>query len=749
MRLLTILPAVLILLQLVVPVPATGQTPRAPAATATRTDSAPVIDGRPTEPAWQRATPIGTFTQRDPREGAPVSERTEIRLLFDDHALYVGAWLFDSDPAGIVIGDQRRDASLDQSDAFQIIIDTYLDRQNGFVFATNPNGIEYDGQVANEAQTGATGGGLQQSGSGGGFNLNWDGRWSVATSIDDQGWYVEMRIPFSTLRYPKGGPQVWGLNAVRHIRRRNEQSYWAPIPRQFNLYRVSLAGTVTGVDAPARRALTATPYVLGDIFRDYRAGTGTDASAAVGIDGKVGLTPGLTLDLTVNTDFAQVEVDDQQVNLTRFPLFFPEKRAFFLENAGTFTVGSSRVAELFFPRRIGLVSGREVPINAGARLTGQAAGFTLGMLAIHTRALDIREADSGELTRIADPTFFGVARASRDFANRTRLGAIVVGRVNTDDSSDRNITYGVDGTLGIGPAITFDGWAAVTSTPGVDRGDYGYNLGGRYQTRDWNLSGAYREIGDGFNPEVGFLSRRGYRHVNARVQHNVRFPNLTWFRELRPHVSYTEFRDFSGFTESRLLHIDNHFEFANGAFFQLPGLNRVGEGLRDPFQIRPGIVIPPGYYEHWDWEFRYNTDLSAPLSLRGSIDAGGFYTGRRIGIGGTVTHRWRDRMVSSLRANWFDVELKEGAFTTSVVAVDSAYTFTPNIFLQARVQYVSDTRDVGTNLRFGWLSTGGTGLYVVYNDTEHLGPLERTGQPRGPAQRQFVVKFTRTFDLAR
>ena len=729
------------------PLAASAQ-PTPPSATATRTDTAPVIDGRPTEAVWQQAAPLTHFLQRDPVEGAPVSERTEIRLLFDDEALYVGGWLFDRDPSAIVVGDQRRDASLDQSDALQVLIDTYRDRQNGFVFATNPNGIEYDGQVANEAQTGATGGGLQQSGSGGGFNLNWDGRWSVATSIDERGWYVEMRIPFSTLRYPKSGAQVWGLNISRYIRRRNEQAYWAPVPRQFNLYRVSVAGEVTGIEAPARRVMTATPYVLGDVFRDYRAGTSTQSSASAGIDGKIGLTSSLTLDLTINTDFAQVEVDDQQVNLTRFPLFFPEKRAFFLENAGTFTVGSSRAAELFFPRRIGLVGGREVPMQGGARVTGQVAGLKVGMLAIRTGALDIVD-DTGAVTRVADPTTFGVMRASRDFANRTRLGGIVVTRVNNDDTGDHNVTYGVDGTLGIGPAVTFDGWAALTRTPGITRGDYGYNVGGRYQTRDWNVSAAYREVGDGFNPEVGFLARRGYRHVNARAQRNIRFPNVRWFRELRPHVSMTEFRDFSGFTESRLIHIDNHFEFANGAFFQLPGLNLVGEGLREPFEIRPGIVIPAGYYEHWDWGFRYNTNLSAPISIRGNLDAGGFYTGRRIGVGATMTHRLRDRMVTSVRVNYFDVSLKEGAFTTSVAAVDTAYTFTPNVFLQARVQYASDTRNVGANLRFGWIFPGGTGLYVVYNDTEHLGPLERTGLPRGPSQRQLIVKFARTFDLAR
>ena len=281
------------------------QFPQPPTATAVRTATAPTIDGRLSDPVWQTATPLTGFVQREPVEGQPASERTDIRVLFDDDAMYIGAWLFDRTPSAIVMGDQRRDASLDQSDAVQILIDTYRDRQNGFVFATNPNGIEYDGQVANEAQSGATGGGLQQSGSGGGFNLNWDGQWTVATTMDEWGWYAEMRIPFSTLRYPKGGAQIWGLNVSRHVRRRNEQSYWAPIPRQFNLHRVSLAGELTGLRAPARRVITATPYVLGEAFRDFRTQPSTDGSAAIGLDGKIGVTQSLALDVTINTDFAQ------------------------------------------------------------------------------------------------------------------------------------------------------------------------------------------------------------------------------------------------------------------------------------------------------------------------------------------------------------------------------------------------------------------------------------------------------------
>ena len=711
-----------------------------PIASATVVSEPPVIDGNLSESSWQNAQLLSGFVQREPMEGEPVSERTEVRILYDGEALYVGAWLFDRDPSGIVVGRTLRDASLNDTDAFLIVLDTYLDRQNAFVFGTTPAGIEYDGQVANEQRAGGGGGGSsrQQRGSGGGFNLNWDGSWEVATSIDGSGWYAEMRIPFSTLRYPRGGVQAWGLNFARNIRRQNEQSVWAPIPRQFNPYRVSLAGTLSRIQAPARRILTITPYTLADGFKDYTAPfPDADFSATLGADAKIGLNQSLTLDLTVNTDFAQVEVDDQQVNLTRFPLFFPEKRAFFLENAGTFSVGSGRSAELFFSRRIGLSGGTEVPIRAGARLSGKVAGMQVGFLNIQTQGVDQINGSN-----------FGVIRASQEFENRTTLGAILVSRLNTENTGDYNLTYGIDGNLGIGQDLTFNGWAAGTDTRGVAGGEYGFSGGGNYTTRDWQVTGRYRQIGAEFNPEVGFVNRRAYRYLNTRVLRHIRLDNVSWFRELRPHVQWEEYWDLGGFSESRKIHIDNHFEFANGAFFQLPGINIIGEGLQSPFRIREGIVIPAGSYNNIDWEFRFNSNRSAPLSMSGGWGFGGFYSGTRFSPNATVSYRFRDVFSASIRLNYFDVRLDEGSFTTSVLGLNASYSFTPRIYVQGQLQYNADTEDLGSNIRLAWLNTAGTGLYIVYNDIEHFGVLERTGFSRGPQQRQFVIKYTKLLDLS-
>lgn len=728
-----------------------------PSATATPVQAAPAIDGRLDDSAWANAGVFGAFVQREPREGVPVSESTEVRVVYDSEAMYVGAWLLDADPGALVFGQTLRDASLNDSDAFLMVLDTYLDRQNGFVFGTTPAGIEFDGQISNEGEGGGRGGGRQQAGSAGGFNLNWDGSWQVATSVDSLGWYAELRIPFSTLRYDGGGEQTWGLNFERRIRRKNEQAVWAPVPRQFDVYRVSLAGNLQ-LEAPVRRTITVQPYVLGDAFRDYTLSESeTDFGGRVGGDAKIGVNQSLILDLTVRTDFAQAEVDDQQINLTRFSLFFPEKRGFFLENAGTFSVGASRSSELFFSRRIGLAGGNEVPIIGGARLTGKAGSFQIGMLNIQTD--DVTTIGStGQPEVIAPRNNFGVVRLYNEMGNRTRVGAIVVTRLNTDNTADYNLTYGIDGRLGIGQALTLDGWAGLTksavgnarlSPADFNEGEYGFAGGARYVTRDWQISAGYRQIGEAFNPEVGFVNRWAYRHGNARVLRHLRVPSVPWFREFRPHVSWNQYWSLDGFSESYLVHFDNHFAFENGAFFQLPGFNLTGEGLREPFEIRPGIVIPAASYDNIDWEFRFNTNRGAPLSLSGGWDLGGFYSGTRFGPNATVQYRYRDVLAATLRASYFDVRLDEGNFKTAVVALNASYSFSPRLYLLANLQYNDDTRDLGTNLRFGWVDQAGTGLYVVYNDTQHTGSLERTGIMSGPRQRQLIVKYSRIFHLTR
>lgn len=719
-------------------------------------DVAPVIDGVLNDEAWQGAPVLSGFVQRDPVEGNPVSQRTEARVLADAEALYVGVWAFDSDARLIIPGENRRDIDLDQSDAISLVFDTYLDRQNGYVFGTTPAGIEFDGQVAGEGTGGGMGPTRQQRGTVSGFNKNWDGSWTVAVHRDDQGWYAEFRIPFSILRYGGGERQDWGFNISRRIRRGNEEAFWSPVSRQFNLYRVSQAGTLTDIPVPTSRSAFATPFVLGSASKNYEAGTGAETLGDIGGDAKIQVGSSLTLDLTVNTDFAQVEVDDAQINLTRFPLFFPEKRPFFLENASTFTVGTPQAVDLFFSRRIGLQNGAAVPILAGGRLTGKVGDWVVGLLNIQTRAANVFDAETGLNTPITPDENFGSLRVFREYGNRTRLGGTFITRVDTDGSSaidgagrHHNLTYGIDGRLGIGPNLTLDGYVAGTRTPGLDGDAFAWQGSLEHDSRDWAVSGIAREVGDAFNPEVGFLDRSDYRFMQLRVMRRYRFPEIPWFRELRPHILWREWWDRDWFTQTRFLHIDSHFEFNNGAFFQFPAINFTEEGLREPFEISDGVIVPPGSYRNIDWGFRFYTDKSAPLSIESRIDIGGFYSGTRYGFDATTIYRYQDRFVTEARVAYFDVNLLEGDFETTLVSLKAAYSFTPRIYLQSTLQYLEQTGTFSGNVRFGWLNTAGTGLFIVFNDLERFAFDRREDFVEGPLNRSVIIKYTKQFDLLR
>jgi hypothetical protein len=411
---------------------------------------APTIDGDVlADPAWAGVTPTSGFVQKTPDTGRPVSERTEVYIAFTDDTLYFGVVCYDREPDRIVVADSRRDSELVETDSFQIILDTYGDEQTGFVFGTNPVGIEYDGQVTREGEGSAF--------SAGGFNKNWDGVWVVSAEISDIGWSAEFAIPFTTLRYPRGEEQAWKLNMQRNIRRHNEQSFWSPIPVQFEIYRLALAGSVTGLRVPSQRNLKLLPYVLGEIQQEHREATTTDHNFEFGIDLKYSITPSLTLDATYNTDFAQVEADEFQINLDRFNIFFPEKRPFFLENAGYFSVGVPEEVELFFSRRIGIGSeGEVVPIIAGARMSGKLAQrYNLGALYMRTEAV----------TGVTRENGFAVARLSRDLPNRSYIGGIVISRRgygSPDAEDDDNHTFSVDGRLGIGEYGLIQGFVLRT-----------------------------------------------------------------------------------------------------------------------------------------------------------------------------------------------------------------------------------------------------------------------------------------------
>ncbi|MDX2183723.1 MAG: DUF5916 domain-containing protein [Gemmatimonadaceae bacterium] len=714
-----------------------------PVARAVVVKTPPVIDGRLDDAAWQAIPPITDFVQRELNEGLPPSERTEVRLATDGEYLYVSARLFDREPALIVPGEKIRDVPLANSDHFAFILDTYRDRQNGFVFGTTPAGIEYDGQVIREGEGGGAfvqGQTRAQAGAMGGFNLNWDASWTVRTSIDSLGWSAEFRIPFATIRYEGDGPQTWGLNFVRSIRRKNEELYWSFIPRQFSLYRLSLAGSVEGLVVPRRRIQTITPYVLASSQERWTPSplplaSSTRRPREVGADAKIGLTPALTLDLTYNTDFAQVEVDDQRVNLTRFPIFFPEKRPFFLENAGVFSAGTPQAVDFFFTRRIGIdANGNPRPILGGGRLSGRVGGVTVGALQMVTEAADTASARQS----------FTVARTIKEVGARSRVGAMFVQRLALDRASDVNRLYALDGRLGVGQDWTIDAWGARTETPGRSGRDHSLSTRVAYQTRNWDANVRLTEVGDDFNPEVGFLSRpAGYRALEVTLLRWFRRPEWAWFRHWNPHISRREYRSISdNFRQTGYWHIDvTQIELADGTTFG-PEYNISQEGLQVPFEIAPGVILPPGQYQWGTWGFDYTTDPSENLWATGRFDVGEFWTGTRRGGSGTVTLRRGAAFSGSLLLDHTDVRLPQGNFARTLSALRLNYFFTPRVFVQTLTQFNNQQRIWSANVRFGWLNTAGTGLFVVFNDGREA---ETAFDWVRPQQRTVFLKFTRQF----
>lgn len=698
---------------------------------------APLLDGRVVgEPIWD-AVPAGSgFVQTNPDAGQPASQRTEVRVGYTDDTLYFGIICYDDNAKAIVISDSRRDGDLNETDSLRIVLDTYGDGQNGFVFGTNPVGIEYDGQVSKEGSGGPfANAGRQVSGAGGGFNINWDGAWEVRTHIADDHWSAEFAIPFKTLRYASQDVQTWGINLQRNIRRRNETAFWSPLARQHTLFRLVDAGELRGLEVPRQRNLKIVPYALAE---SRRAGsTISDSSGDVGFDLKYSITQALTLDVTYNTDFAQVEVDEQQVNLNRFNLFFPEKRPFFLENAGLFTVGAPSLAELFFSRRIGIsAAGEAIPILGGARVSGRVGQTNVGFLHMQTE-------DLGSLVPADN---FTVARVRHDLPNRSAVGALIVNRQETGDfgdSSDFNRTYALDGRWGLGQYGLINGFAAQTNTPGLGNDDQAFSLGGQYSTPTWDLRMDYTDVGADFNPEVGFLSRAGgFRRPSIFLLRRIR-PKTGPLHEIRPHISYRGYWKPDGFHESGFLHVDAHWEFRSAAEIHT-GINFTREGVIQPFEISDGIVVAPGTYDNQELQLVANTNRGAKVSASLRTIIGGFFGGDRVSLEPTLNMRLNERFTTELSLSHNDIELAAGSFKTNLGRLRVSYAFTPRIALQALVQY-NDVADVwSSNIRFSWLQAANTGLFVVYNDTRGFNAF--TGET---PDRSLFVKYSYMFDVFR
>ena len=670
---------------------------------AVRVEQGPQIDGVLDDPVWQTAAVINEFVQQEPDEGAPATERTEVRVLYEGSTLFIGVHAFDSSPDGPIASEMRRDADrILEEDNFQVILDTFMDSRSAYMFVVSPLGAQLDQQVFDE-------GGRDRRASGSAINRDWDGVWSVSASRTSDGWVAEIAIPMVTLRFPDSDPQSWGINFMRNIRRKNEQVFWAPIPRAFTLTRVSLAGSLRDLESLSQgRDLRIKPYVTGGARRQ-REGSITDNSTQgdMGLDVKYGVTASLSLDLTYNTDFAQAEVDNEQVNLTRFPLFFPEKREFFLENAGQFAVGTTnstgRIADLFFTRQIGLSEARTaVPILGGARLTGKVGQNNIAIMDLQTQ------------NAFGEPgQNFLVARYSRDVFARSQIGGIFINK-QASSGGRFNRTYATDVRLSITPSLTVDGFLASTSTQGVSDEQFGGHIRAGWLSRSLRIYSEYTDLEDNFNPEVGFVPRVGIRRSKLHLEVNPR-PGKWGIRMMEPMWNITNFTDQTGVLVSRRYHNMLRTQFDSGAAINIM-YNRSFERFDRPFPVASGVVIDPGEYNFWDLRLSYDSDPSQRFTYSGNYGPQTFYDGDRTDMGFRVGLRVTDRFATSARFSRSDVDLPAGAFTADIGSFQLDYAFSPSISLRTLTQYNSSTEQWSTSARFRYIYRPGSDIYIVYDE---------------------------------
>ncbi|MEM7415061.1 MAG: DUF5916 domain-containing protein [Gemmatimonadota bacterium] len=720
---------------------------------AVETTTPPILDGIFEEREWGRGALIDALVQQEPNEGAPATEDTEIYLLYDAETLYIGirAW----DRSGTVTAtEMRRDSDriLDE-DNVQLIFDTFKDSRSGYMFVTNPLGAQLDQQVFNEGEGAIRGFGFTTSN----VNRDWDGVWHVAANVVEDGWVAEIAIPMVTLRFPATAEQSWGLNLMRNIGSKNEQSFWAPISQEFTIHRVSMAGSLDGMRELSRGLdLRMTPFVTGGGQSVLEQSIeNNDVNGDAGLDLKYGITAGINLDVTVNTDFAQAEVDDEQVNLTRFPLFFPEKRDFFLEDSGQFNVGSvnpfNRYADLFFSRRIGLSSaGSNVPIIAGARVSGKVGQNDIAVMNVQTDEAFGATAEN-----------FTVAKFSRNFWSRSRVGALFINKsssnfVGSVDSGHFNRTYAIDASIAPHPNFTVQGFLARTETPGIVvpaddpatpwREDVGYGEMGAYVNATWldtkwRIYGEYADIENDFNPEVGFLPRPGIRSTRLHIERNPR-PNFWGIRVLSPMVNWQYTTDQAGLRLTDRWHYMIGARFDNGAFLNI-WYNDHFDRVQQDFTLN-GVTIPVGDYDFGELRVSFDSNPSRRVYYGGMFAPQQFYGGDRWDAQATLGARINDRLSAEARYTRNDVDLPSGDFEVDLASLRVDFAISPTMSVRSVTQYNSQRSQFGAAARFRWTYRPGSDIYIVYDEVQRdpTAPLNDPFADLYFRDRSLIIKAT-------
>ncbi len=695
-----------------------------------------IVDGRLEEPLYTQFHPASGFVQVEPRHGERATEQTQLWVFFDGRAIYIGLRCFDSAPQQWSSLDMRRDSSgFGQGESVSVAFDTFHDRRNGFSFGVNPAGGISDGAITDERDN----------------NRDWNTIWDSRVSRFEGGWAVEMAIPFSSLRYA-AGEQVWGINVRRTVQWKNEMSYLNPVPLvgdsppQFGLFRFSSAATLVGLMPPPESKLfELKPYAISALKTDLEADVPYDnrGSANLGLDAKVGVTRGLTADFTYNTDFAQVEDDEQQVNLTRFSLFYPEKREFFLEGQGIFGFGGATsqgrgrggdVPMPFFSRRIGIDDdGRAVPILGGARMTGRAGDYSIGAVSIQTRQDDA----SGQPS-----TNFSVLRVRRDILRRSNVGLIVVNRSAYGTRLSANQTYGIDGVFSFFENVNINTYIAKTQTPGLRGDTESHRLQFEYAGDRYGGSFEETRVGNDFNPEAGYVRRADVRRNQGQLRFSPRPRSSAVVRQYEYSFGVDQYTRLSdGLVETRMAQATFAIDFQNSDQFRLDVSDNLEE-LTEPYEVVEGVEIPHGKFRFPNLEVQYEFGTQRKVSGQVDYEGGGFFGGTKHTIGfsdGRMEPVPNLFVEPNVSINWIDIP--QGRFTAKLLGGRFIYMFSPRTFVSALAQYNSDGGVMATNARLRWEYRPGSDLFVVYTDGRNtLGRRFPTLRNRA-----ITVKLTRFF----
>ncbi|MDX1638394.1 MAG: DUF5916 domain-containing protein [Balneolaceae bacterium] len=683
-------------------------------------DARIVFDGSVTETFWNEIAPATGFRQQEPREGAPATERTEVRIAYDSEYLYIGVILFDENPSGIKAYQKRRDVRIVSDERFTWILDTFNDQRSAYFMEVNPNGLRTDGLIS--------------TGQGNEINLNWDGIWDARTVISDFGWSAEIRIPFRTFNFDAASDR-WGANFMRVIRRKNETALWTGFRRNQGIARPQDAGVLTGLKGMSQGVgLEVVPFGIlsGTEDRALPSGDQTDTNLDGGLDINYSITPSLKASLTFNTDFAEAEVDQRRVNLTRFPLFFPEQRDFFLEGANIYEFAPSSNINPYFSRRIGLQGGQPIPITYGARVLGNAGQYNLALLHVRT----------GEKGQV-EPENFSVARVKRNIGSESTIGMIYTRR-STRDSEDMQPalqdrhTLGADLELGTSNFmgnrnLQFQAFFVFHNSPFADidttniwdRSSRGIRL--NYPNQPWEAHVSYREFGNAFSPAVGFTPRNAFRRLQPSVEYSPQFTSSDLIQQIDWELRFEHLMDldFELLTqEIRFTLFD--LTFMSGDVVELDLSNNF-EKLREPFDIRRdgSIIIPTGDYRTWSTEVGVETASYRRISGEVAVETGGFWSGRSTEYSSELTVRPYPGIELTPEYVHTDVNLDEGSFSTDLFRFEANVDLTTSLFITTNLQYDNLSRDMSMNNRLRWIIRPGSDLYLVYNHNWFDDPLER------------------------